>query len=364
MKKRQYSIILLILVITICTVDHGRAMLSREEGRPIVLNMLKKYSPFGYTIIVEYESAPEETRCGNITKKIYKNDFWNYSNKLDELSVAKKLDVVVHETCHNYAAHMAWPLMQKQKKQYQCDTDYMAIYAGNNSPLFVPITRTFPSRKIARTFTDDIKTFRFDKYITKPIGGDSAGTQVHGIYGLLDELNAYYYGFKTAHDLIPYYTAQKENILNAWITNYFYADRAHRAYLEFKLYILKYLLYAKKRERSVYQDIMKNTVFKMAFTSLNTSYDRLIRDYYRTKKTIIPFLNRRGYRVYTQGGYLMYPADAYQDSQNLDKRWVKSDLRGKYLSTSLDYYSREITPLQKELKKEEYRKLEKELAQF
>ncbi|SRR6056297_1080374 len=361
--KKQLLFVVVACLSIMMSAHHGSAMLTRDEGRKIIIGMLQKYYPLAYRLINEYENAPDEYHAGNTLKKIYKNDFWSYSNKLDEISVAKKLDVVVHEMCHEYAAHMCWPILEKRGLLNDFDTSYKTIFAGFKEPILIPITKTFPSKEIAGTFSEEIKTFRFDKYITKPIGGENAGTQAFGVYGLIDELNAYYHQYKTAHNLVPYYKSQTKNILNAWIDNYYYADRSHRAYLEFKLYILKYLLYARDEERSVYRGVMNNTNFKKAFTSLDKAYAALVKDYYRTKETIIPFLNKKGYRVYKQGNYLMYPGEAYQDSRNLSTKW-HIDMKGKELSSRLDYYSKEIEPLEKELQKKEYKDLIKELATY
>lgn len=121
-----------------------------------------------------------------------------------------------------------------------------------NKNIRVKHTNTFKSRKIIEVIPDSCRTFRFDHYIN--IKGRHV-TQVDGIYGLLNEFNAYYKGAQSKYDFKPHIndSLYLEGIVGSEM----------QAYYEFKYYIITYLIYAEENHNRKFNAIINNDNFNL-----------------------------------------------------------------------------------------------------
>ena len=136
-------------------------------------------------------------------------------------------------------------------------------------------TSTFKSRKIIEIIPDSCKTLRFDYYIDIK---SNHITQVDGIYGLLDEFNAYYKGVQAKYDF--------RNHINDSLYLAGIVVSEMQAYYEFKYYILTYLIYAEEKYNSKFNAILNNGDFKAVFRYIDTNYATLVNKFINDGNTI------------------------------------------------------------------------------
>jgi len=220
--------IFLPLLIIISTITLGQ-----DNRLGHVLNLLKKYYPDGHYLATEYLKVPDHFTRGNPERPMIVNR--------------------VH-------------------------IDLM--------------TPVFPSREMAPSIAEKLRTFRFPKYVNNT--SDVMGTQRLGIYSLLDEFNAYYHGTKAAHSFMPWYKSQKNQSPEIWQNFFITIDANMYAYMEFKFFILKYLMFARDNHPEIYDGIVKNSEFKKAFMAIDRNWQKLVNDYTETRKNLAGLLRTRG----------------------------------------------------------------------
>lgn len=220
----------------------------------------------------------------------------DYCDDIKDETITSTINTIVHEICHGYTGEYGDIVAAKNGKH---GTHYY-FYISNDNSLLVKLTDTFPSKKMKDEFPPELKTFRFS-YIdtTETI----LSTQSHGIYGLLDEWNAYLQGTKAGYLLYPYFM-KKDKI--AYCGHYFQGiNSTLYGILEFKFFVLNYLLYAEKHEKRIYKNIMENDSFKNAVREINTeSYD-FITEYLAKKEELYSRIRENGFSV-SEGDEFLY----------------------------------------------------------
>ena len=212
-----------------------------------IMTLLNKYDKDGAYLL-------------NSTEK--SNNYMSWFSK-DE-RIINNLEVAIHEQCHHYT----WSKSGSYKK--------ISIYVGNKKKINVKFTKLFRTKKMAGSIPKRCRTFRYPTYISKP--SKNLGSNIKGVYGLLDEFNAYCWGMHNAVSMYSYYMKNRSEygIINDYI---FLGLNGRQAYAEFKYYILHYLYYAKKHYPSVYKGIMSNKNFKKAYKKTEKRFAGLIKKY-------------------------------------------------------------------------------------
>ena len=118
---------------------------------------------------------------------------------------------------------------------------------------------------------------RFNTYISK---GSNSSSNVHGIYGLLDEFSAYYHGsnalLKAGKSKVSFSDKNREHFLGEFSKHF-------TAYYEFNLFIAWYLHYAKLYRKDVYTSLMENNNLRIAYTLIDKQFEKCISDYSKIK---------------------------------------------------------------------------------
>ncbi|MDH5178747.1 MAG: hypothetical protein OEZ39_10930 [Gammaproteobacteria bacterium] len=125
----------------------------------------------------------------------------------------------------------------------------------------MPVGKSFPSRIVADKLGEQFKTSRFNTYLNS---GRAHAVQQDGIYGLLNEFNAYYHG------VVAYNSIRKKKIWKNYINN----DTCEPFY-ELKLWILEHILISKEKYPDIYQDLIGNKTYFHAFTNIHDRFARL-----------------------------------------------------------------------------------------
>lgn len=293
LKKLIINLVLVfMLVMQVAFAQHR----SRAQIKARAWQLLKKYDPNGYQIVTNYYNTPASFRVGKTSVSLGSNiDFVAFLNGTTDADIANDLNTVVHEVCHLYTQRLAYKLLQKTPALYNRNKRYSLFFINEKDSILVVQTKTFPSREIAAIIPEKLRTLRFKNYVypSQP----NQGTQVEGIYGLLDELNAYYQGTKTSMNLYQYYIKETKQAPADWFNFFSEIDATYFAYLEFKLYILKYLIWGRKKHPYIYRGIMANHNFRRAYNTIDQGFGALINDYFKLKEKILMQLKEKGHKV-------------------------------------------------------------------
>jgi len=263
------------------------------EGKPSEIQtwrLLSEYSGDGYIILDDFYSAPNEYMGVSLGGD---SDFSVWIDGTTEKEIVRSANTVVHETCHGYTSKL-YLKMLKEKNQPVKDGNYSAFYLGNRKATLVYHEDVFVTKLINGIFPKNLITDRYETYVYP--SEKLMGSQQYGAYGLLDELNAYYWGTKVSFDFYDYYKT-KNNSTEGWTDffNGFYGT--YYAYLEFKSYILVYMMYAEQNNKEVYNQILQNKDFLNAFIKIDENWSNLIHAFNSLKKTIASDLNKKGIKM-------------------------------------------------------------------
>lgn len=199
----------------------------------------------------------------------------------DAETVASGMDTGVHEETHSYSLR-------------KCPWNSEDIYIGNKKSIRVTYTEVYRSRIMGATIPNSLRTLRWEPYVGSPSA--NMASDVNGVYGLLNEFSAYYWGMHAQMSMFDYYKQQKATP-EQWQEFVVFAANDRLAYAEFKYYILKYLTYAKRYYPSVYKGIMENADFVKAYQKIERKYADLIVKFEKSLKEIASILEKQGYNV-------------------------------------------------------------------
>ena len=211
-------------------------------------------------------------------------DWWSSDRLCDGINMA------VHEECHDFIWREAF-----KKQQY----DAQAIYTGDGKYILVKNTNVFNTLEMAPTVPQQLRTDRYDLYVGFPYDGDLSA-QVNGVYGLLNEYTAYYWGTQSALDLYDYYMDQNATA-EQWLDYVVDVIGTWGAYTEFRYFILQYMIYARDNYPAVYNGILSNQDFIEAFTILDNNHLQLKKEIWDTFDTLAKHLNSNGVQAIWSG---------------------------------------------------------------
>ena len=269
---------------------------SRAQIKARAWQLLKQYDPNGYKIVTSYYNTPASFRVAGRSINLGGDvDFIAFMNGATDADIANDLNTVVHEMCHLYTHRLAYKALRANSALYNSRKRYSLFYINEKDSILVTQTKTFPSKEIAQVIPEKLRTLRFKNYIypSQP----NQGTQIEGVYGLLDELNAYYQGTKTSMNLYQYYVKETKQTPADWFNFFAEIDATYFAYLEFKFYILKYMIWGQKKHPYIFQGIMANRNFRKAYNTIDMGFGALIDKYFKLKAQILEKLKKKGHKV-------------------------------------------------------------------
>ena len=267
-----------------------------QQASTRALQILQKYDNSAYQMIQRYEAAPTSYTFGDIKIDLGNfTDFMEYIDGFEEKDIIRSLGTVVHEISHGYTFRMHYQYRQKTNQIGDLTAIYSLIYQNPNQQTLIKHSPTFPSREMVKAFPENLRTPRFSTYISTK--EDHQSTQQSGIYGLLDEWNAYYLDTRVAFNLLAYYQNETSKKPEDWLSFMEGVDGVFYAYMEFKLYILKYLIFAQKNHPEIYQGIIQNLAFKQVFRFINQEFGDLIKHYFQTRDKLLKSLKSNGLEV-------------------------------------------------------------------
>ncbi|MBD3376829.1 hypothetical protein GF406_17460 [candidate division KSB1 bacterium] len=264
-----------------------------DATEEFALQLLSRYSPDGAEIV----NLAGELQSSQTPFKVS-----DYLENDSRKSLLSSLNTVVHEACHELTRFKGEEIAADSLDiPVERISNVLYFYLSESRFMLVNRTKTFPSRDMVDTIPDRMRTFRFN-YIDTPEVLQS--TQVWGIYGLLNEFNAYVQGTRASLDLYSYY-AELDRPLE-WLDYFQNIDATLYGGLEFRYYILSYLLYARQRRPDIYEGLMNNLAFIHAFFEVDELMRNTIQEYAKRKKFLFRFLSQRGMQVVERNGMLLF----------------------------------------------------------
>lgn len=290
--------------------------------------LLKSYYNDGYNIFKTYYEAPSVYKFPG-KKMVFENkiDFYQYIQGREERDIIKALPIIVHEVTHGYTVLMAYNKMKKNGMPAP-EKNHALFYLNQQKSFLVPQTKVFNTSEMDDYIPEKLRTTRY--WYVYP--SDGLKSHIHGIYGLVDEWNAYYHGTKTAVRLYPYFKSKydyPDKFLNYIRT----VNNQYTAYVEFKFFILNYLLYAEQYYPEIFSNIMDNKKLMRVLLQIDENYKKQVSLYFERLDKICGFLQSEG----IQG-----------------KKTENGIIVG---STSFNLYMNEYTLLRKELEKTKYKEI-------
>ena len=269
-----------------------------------IYEYLDQYSPESSEMLRLLYSLPSKYELNGVTMNLTKEQSpSSWVSDHSEKGILKRLNTVVHESMHGLTSRLPYTLLKERGDiYYNFKDDYSAFYVNKDSSFLVKHSPVFSSNEISNEIPKALRTFRFRPYIAPR--NKILGSQAHGIYGLTDEWNAYYFGTKTALNLFDYYKSKSDQNYEVYLEYVSNIAGTYYAYYEFKYFILKYLKYAKSNEKEVYDGITSNYEFRKAFTSIDDRFADLLREFgERLDEIAIITEQNTGNRAYIEDGY-------------------------------------------------------------
>ncbi len=234
------------------------------------------------------------------------------------------ISIAVHEETHAYSI---------------CSMNETRYFAGRKRTIPVRHTQVFQTKKMASSIPKELRTFRYNTYVAKPI--PNLASNVQGIYGLLNEFMAYRMSMNNTVCLYPYYE-EKNADWDEWRVYINFCENGRLAYAEFKYYILHYLSYAKQHYPQVYRGIVANKPFCRAYREIEKEYEKQNTRYSKDLKKM--------QSVFAKKGYWM----------NISDESIVAGKNGKMMG--IGRFTKDYKKLVKEMKKMKYVKLHRKLA--
>jgi hypothetical protein len=284
---------------------------SLPGGKPDVAAMralLARHSPTGHYIVSTTERLPSKYMFGGSTTTLtHGQGFADYITDGSPDNVADLMGTAVHEVYHAYSSLMGLQLLVDSHAPRSVDVE--AVYLGR-APMLVTYSAHFPAREMDTTFPPDARTRRYAIYISP--SGPNNGTQVDGVFSLLDELTAYYHASRVQLDLWPWVRDEAPASRRLMI---YYAQALYKVgepHAELELWILHYLLHARQHRPDVYQALLGNQSFRRAFTAVDDAYLALEAETRAQLPAVLAFCGERGVYLGLYQGQLTFDGRPFE----------------------------------------------------
>ena len=264
--------ILLVLLLSPILLFPQKMSKEAQDYKYLVMEYANNYlTPIQKDILHNHYCGPESYSTSIGGKHVPWDKETSDSKVLDEIST------IVHESTHKFCRSGSWNSM-----------NFIVSYSRFIS---VPKTEIFKSYLIVNDMlrrNPKVKDmFRFDTYVDDGETGN-IGSNVGGIYGLMNEYCAYYNGALSA--LILYEVFKDKHAENEEDVSYFDASPEEKffrdiesasalnamseatAFYQFNSFIGAYLIYAKENYNKVYTDIINNSLLVESYSTVTYNF--------------------------------------------------------------------------------------------
>ncbi|GMU53391.1 MAG: hypothetical protein AMXMBFR33_25370 [Candidatus Xenobia bacterium] len=241
-------------------------------SRAQLSDLINRSSPLARQILNGYAAAPESFGDG---LRISRLDLWPLVEGKPMNDLVQCANILVHETCHLFARTQAFEMDRRALSEPAS----LVVFPEPGKRLFVLGGPSFPARQAVSACPDYLRaTFRFSTYF------DSSNSQhvcqKDGLYGLLDEMSAYYCGSRAAVELLTFLSQKPKQYAGLWAGLLAGPDGTMAAQQEFRGYVLAYLTWAREHESEVFRSLMANRGLWQAYAAIQKAFAGLVEDWY------------------------------------------------------------------------------------
>ncbi len=265
---RRRSFLAGLLALAVSPARAGQATISRA----LLSDLIARSSPLGRQILHGYAAAPESYGDGLRMPHV---DLWYLVEGKPLGEMVQWGNVLVHETCHFFARTQALEMDRRALSERAS----LVVFPEPGKRFFVLGGPTFPARQAVAACPDYLRaTFRFGTYFDSP--DDNHVCQKDGLYGLLDELSAYYCGSRAAVELVSHLAQRPADYAGKWSELLGGPDATMPAHQEFRGYVLAYLTWARAQQPEVFRSLMANRGLWRAYAAIQKAFAHLLEGWY------------------------------------------------------------------------------------
>jgi hypothetical protein len=266
-----------------------------SDNRDWIMKATEKYAPVAWYLLMQYDALPDHLEApsvGEMTVTIRKTTAtFEYLEGTSKRDLLYSMEINVHEIAHGYFNLNVFTFVREHRLTLDWHMVQGFIYLSPSSSYYIscPKEILFPSALLMRVIPRELRTFRYDEYIT-----GTTSTQAQGVVGLLDELHAYYQGSKYCFDMYEAFTeveGSDDAGLYSWVSK---TQSSMTAFWEFDYFIKEYLLYMKDRYPSDYKALLDCRSFAEAYRAVRNAYADLVEQYEALVRSEARRLNNTG----------------------------------------------------------------------
>ena len=263
--------------------------LNLEEPEDPLLNILWKYDIDSYYLVYLEEQIPYKINIAGFeidtTERYTQNEdgewvslevtdskFHGWITSEDHFEQLNDMITAVHETSHTFTAYYAFLELANHNMDPYDFLDYKMFFLEKQKAIIIKPVKIPPVSIIIDTVPELLKVGSYSTYIV----GDLASS--NGIYGLLNEFNAYYHDARFSVRLYNYF---KNDLLQDFDTWHKYRDSmgwATTTYYEFRYYILTYMIVLREIDPTSFNILIENEALSHAFTEIDNRFLQTVND--------------------------------------------------------------------------------------
>lgn len=254
-------------------IDWNSSGLSYEDA----CKMLKDAYPDGLYIIQQADQEEVE--------------FWLSAGMMDPDGI-ETIDGAVHETLHGYDNQLG-------------GFDKHGYFISQGIEIIMDGPGIFRSDEMKDLVPEGLRNGRYKTYVLDEDDTDFGDLNIEGaeefqnitissvsegIYGLLEEFNAYYHGLQAAINLINkgYAKSGLKGVIDGM-----------ESYYEFNTFMACYLIYAQKERPEDYQQVIKNQNLVVCYTLVEKRFNLLV-EMVKSKENLSNYYSLEGEEYYTE----------------------------------------------------------------
>lgn len=265
--------------------------------------LMEKFHPDAMDMLQRVSNLPTQFKIGNFTYR--SSPPTNSSKWLDgksEMDLIGSMNTMIHESHHAFTSSYYLKMLAKDPpSDFDGNFIYRSFWLSRTEIILVKVDAYYNSNELKSDIPKSLRTFRYDPYIAPR--DRYLSSQVSGIYGLLNEYNAYYQGTLMTMQMYPEYLDRaKKNIktLQAFVQH---IGHSYGAFYEFKYFCLMYLKRAEERYPEAFESSMNNEALRYVYTKVHNRYEALIKTFDNILLKTVEDLNNNGIKTEIRDGY-------------------------------------------------------------
>ncbi|OEK00304.1 hypothetical protein BFP97_01700 [Roseivirga sp. 4D4] len=283
------------------SIGFGQSLSKNQQVR-LMYSLIEEHDPDAFKMLESLSKLPTKYKINRMTittGKPTKPETWLSGRTAEE--VRGSLNTVVHESLHNFTSYYGYQILSENPPEdFDFSDSFSAFMIDGDNILLVKHSEVYNSNELKRDIPKALRTFRYDPYITPK---SNVGSQKQGVYGLLDEFNAYYRGTRISYNLFPVYKEMAEKRPGAYLDYIQNMSSIRMAYYEFKYFMLSYLSKAQTKYPQLYEGFLANTDLRQAYTLIHYNFQELNQKIDQRLANIIADLNNKGIESYIKDNY-------------------------------------------------------------